>query len=159
MGNKRKLIFYLLQLITLDSTVLEVRLESDGWGFDCQPFISDWDSKRCEFTHVVCILCILVSFLFSCTAFRALRSAVLQSPLAIYRKRKTCELFIDNKSILSCVCVFLKVIGLLELVEFLSSLMRNLKFSFSSRNFVGDVRNYFLQISKRKTCTTCCVTT
>ena len=33
-------------------------------------------------TYVVSILCILVSFLYSCTVFRVQRSVVLQSPLA-----------------------------------------------------------------------------
>ena len=131
-GQQKKLISYHLQLIRLDLTVLEMRLESARRGFDCQPFISDWDSKRCEFTHVVCILCILVSFLFSCTAFRVLRSAVLQSPLVIYGKRKTCELFIDNKSILSCVLTFKS--DRLRTSWILSLSVRNLKLSFSSRH-------------------------
>lgn len=63
------------------------------------PFISDCGMKLCVFTYAVCILYILVSFLFSCTAFRALRSVVLQSPLAICRKGEVCELFTDNKNI------------------------------------------------------------
>lgn len=63
------------------------------------PFISDCGMKLCVFTYAVCILYILVSFLFSCTAFRALRSVVLQSPLAIYRKGEVCQLFTDNKNI------------------------------------------------------------
>ena len=67
--------------------------------FDCLSLTSDCDMKWCVFTHVVCILYILVSFLFSCTAFRALRSVVLQSPLAICRKGEVCELSIDNKNI------------------------------------------------------------
>lgn len=63
------------------------------------PFISDCGMKLCVFTYAVCILYILVSFLFSCTAFRALRSVVLQSPLAICRKGEVCELFTYNKNI------------------------------------------------------------
>ena len=76
-------------------------------------FIFDWMKKLREFfepvtagsnvkpialsmivcTYVVSILCILVSFLYSCTVFRVQRSVVLQSPLATWRER-FCEFII-----------------------------------------------------------------